>query len=164
MDDERSIEELIEQIQETKDPKLVKEFSLLMGFLLHEKEAIHLVLLFILNVVSTFILASVFKTSLIEYSNLLFLALSVVILTIFEFFVKKIIIAKFPLMMLYTAGQIFTLWTFIILGVLWLALPGFDFPNFGLFLVYALIFCLFRMLLSVSIRKLLALIIIGKGE
>lgn len=165
MDDkENGIEELIEEIQETQNPEKVKEFCLLMGFLLHEKEAIHFILLLILNLVSSFILASIFKNSLVIFDSLLYFGLCICVLTIFEFFIKKIIIAKFPLVMLYTAGQIFTLWTFIILGLLCLILPGFEFVNFGFFLIFTLVFCILRMIISVATRRILALIIIGKGE
>lgn len=165
MDDkERGIEELIEDIQKTQNQESVKEFCLLMGFLLHEKEAIHFVLLLILNVFSSFVLSSIFKDSLIIFDNLLYFGLGIGILTISEFFIKKIIIAKFPLVMLYTAGQVFTFWTFVIFGLLGLIIPGFEFVNFGFFLVFTLIFCILRMIISVATRKILALIIIGKGE
>lgn len=166
MKDDMSIEELIEQIQETKDPELVKKFSLLMGFWLHEKEILHIIFSLILNVCVGLLMASIAKSFIVLDINhpMLHLELALVILTICEFFFKKIIISKFPLLMLYTAGQVFTFLTFVIFGLMWVALPGFGFSNFGLFIVFVLLFCIIRMLVSVAIRKMLAHIIISNDK
>lgn len=166
MKDDMSIEELIEKIQETKDPVLVKRFSLLMGFWLHEKEILHLIFSLILNVCVGLLMASIVKSFIVLDMNhpMLHLELALVILTICEFFIKKVVIAKAPLLMLYTAGQVFTFSTFVIFGLMWLTLPGFGFTNFGFFILFVLFFCIVRMLVSVSIRKILAYIIINNDK
>lgn len=163
-DEEMSIEELIEKIQETKDPGLVKKFCLLMGFWLHEKDALHIALALVLNLITGLIVASFLKFTINMDPNhpMIHLEVGLILLTIFEFLCKKIIISKLPLVMLYSAGQVFTLCTFIGFGLMWIAIPGFGFTNFGFYILFVFVFCLLRMFISVFIRKLLAHIIISE--
>jgi len=149
-------EELRALLKELKNRKNGKGVPLSLGFLLHRRYSIHLLLSMAINLLLSAVvigLASGINQPLMEISFPGF-ALAIVLLTLIENVVKMLMFKYLTRLMILSIGILNVLVQIIILyGISLIVSQGFEFNGIEHLIVFAFIFSILRVILSNYIRK-----------
>lgn len=149
-------EELLELLEELKKHKKSKNVSVAFGFMMHKNYMIHLVLSLVINLMIgavIFGLAIGMNMPLAEL-NVTGFIIAFILLTFVENFVKILLFKYFARAMILSMGLLSVLVLIIIMFAIDLILiEGFHFKAIEDLIVFAFAFSIFRLIVSIYIRK-----------
>ncbi|MBU1143299.1 MAG: hypothetical protein KKH92_06610 [Firmicutes bacterium] len=149
-------EELIQLLEELKKRKKSKRVSVTLGFMLHKNYVIHMILSLSVNLL---ISAVVFGLAIgigqpFVDMNVLGYILAIILLTLAENFIKILMFKYLARAMIFSMGLLNVMAQIIILFLIdMLLIEGFHFISIENLIIFAFIFSLFRLVISIYLRK-----------
>ncbi len=149
-------EEILQLLEELKKRKKSKRVSITLGFMLHKNYVVHMILSLSVNLLISavvFGLAIGVNQPLVDMNILGFL-LAIILLTLVENFVKILMFKYLARAMIFSMGLLNVMAQIIILFAIdSILVEGFHFLYIESLIIFAFLFSLFRLGVSIYLRK-----------